>query len=194
MRSVNYLPRKLLTLVMLFEGSLIPLAWILAWLLELPLLLTPGLRVIGLGILATLPMWWLLHWSHGLDLGPVRELFKWVESHLLPLFRGATTLQLAAIAVLAGMGEEMLFRGVIQQALQQWLGPWTGLLLASLAFGAAHWVSRTYMIFAGLMGLYLGLLYWLSGDLLLAVIVHALYDFLALRMLLGSPTPAEVER
>ncbi|MCJ7557849.1 MAG: CPBP family intramembrane metalloprotease [Gammaproteobacteria bacterium] len=192
MRSMHYRPRKLLTLVMLFEGSLLPLAWILAWLLELPLLLTPGLPVIGLGILATLPMWWLLHWSRGLDLGPLSELFGWVESNLLPLFKGASTLQLAAIAVLAGLGEEMLFRGVIQQALQQWLGPWAGLLLASLVFGAAHWVSRTYMVFASLMGLYLGLLYWLSGDLLLAAIVHALYDFLALRMLLGQPTRTEI--
>jgi membrane protease YdiL (CAAX protease family) len=178
---------------MLFEGSLLPLAGILAWLLDLPLLLTPGLRSIGLGILATLPMWWLLRWSRGLDLKSLRELFEWVEHNLLPLFKGATTWQLAAIAVLAGLGEEMLFRGVIQQALQQWLGPWTGLLLASLVFGAAHWVSRTYMVFACLMGLYLGSLYWLSEDLLLVAIVHALYDFLALRLLLGHSSPAQTE-
>ena len=193
MRFANYWPGKLVTLIMLFEGSLLPLAWILAWLIDVPLLLSPGLQGIGLGILATLPMWWLLHTLRELDLNSLRELFEWVEGNLLPLFRGATTWQLAAIAVLAGLGEEMLFRGVIQQALQQWLGPWTGLLLASLVFGAAHWVSLTYMVFACLMGFYLGLLYWLSGDLLLVVIVHALYDFLALRLLLGHSSLAQAE-
>ena len=190
---MHYRPKNLITVIMLFEGGLLPIAWFLAWLLEIPLHLSPDLLVAALGILATLRMWWLLYWARGLDLGVMKELFEWVENNLLPLFRGATTWQLAAIAVLAGLGEELLFRGVIQQALQQWLGPWTGLLLASLVFGAAHWVSRAYMVFACLMGLYLGLLYWLSGDLLLAVIVHALYDFLALRMLLRPATLAEVE-
>lgn len=183
----------MVTLIMLFEGGLLPLAWVLAWLLELPLSLSPGMLAVGLGILATLPMWWLLRWTRSLDHPVTKELFEWVENNLLPLFRGATNWQLAAIAVLAGLGEELLFRGVIQQALQQWLGPWTGLLLASLVFGAAHWVSRAYMIFACLMGLYLGLLYWLSGDLLIAVIVHALYDFIALRLLLKPSTPAKAQ-
>lgn len=186
-------PEKMVTLIMLFEGGLLPLAWGLAWLLELPLSLSPGMLAVGLGILATLPMWWLLRWARALDHPVTKELFEWVENNLLPLFRGATNWQLAAIAVLAGLGEELLFRGVIQQALQQWLGPWTGLLLASLVFGAAHWVSRAYMIFACLMGLYLGLLYWLSGDLLIAVIVHALYDFIALRLLLKPSTLAKAE-
>lgn len=179
------IPRvSFITLVILFEGALLPLSLFLAWLLGLSLALSPDGMSIAMGVLGTLPIWWLLVWARGLQVSPLKEFFAWVDHNIVSLFRGALTWQIAVIAVLAGLGEEMLFRGVIQQALQGWLGAWPGLLLASFAFGAAHWVNRTYMIFACVMGLYLGLLYWRTDSLLVPVIVHALYDFLALRMLL----------
>lgn len=172
-----------ITLVMLFEAALLPLSLALSWLCDLPLALSPDGLWIAVGVLSTLPIWWLLVWARGLRVRPVEEFFAWVDSNIVTLFRGAAPWQIAVIAVLAGLGEEMLFRGILQQALQGWLGAWPGLLLASIAFGVAHWVNRTYMIFACIMGLYLGVLYWRTGSLLVPVIVHALYDFLALRML-----------
>jgi len=169
---------------MLFEGALLPLSLLLSWLLDIPLTLSPGGLSILMGVLGTLPIWGLLVWARSLRVSPVEEFFSWVDSNIVSLFRGATGWQIAVIALLAGLGEEMLFRGIIQQGLQGWLGPWPGLLLASFVFGAAHWVSRTYMVFACLMGLYLGLLYWRTDNLLVPIIVHALYDFIALRLLL----------
>ena len=169
---------------MLFEGALLPLSLALSWLLGISLNISPDGLAIVFGVLGTLPMWWLLVWARSLQLSAVKEFFGWVDTNLVPLFRGAKGWQIAAIAVLAGLGEEMLFRGLIQQGLQSWLGPWAGLLLASIAFGVAHWVSRTYMIFACIMGLYLGVLYWSSDNLLVPIIVHALYDYIALRILL----------
>jgi membrane protease YdiL (CAAX protease family) len=183
----------MVALIILFEGALLPIAWFLSWLFSLPLKLSPGAAAISLGIAATLPMWGLLRWARNSNAAVLRELFQWVESNLLPLFREASSWQLATVAVLAGLGEELLFRGVVQQGLQAWLGPWTGLLLASLLFGLAHWVSRAYLAFALVMGLYLGLLYWISGDLLVPVIVHGLYDFVALRMLLGPASPVRTD-
>ena len=169
---------------MLFEGALLPLSLALSWLLGISLNISPDGLAIVFGVLGTLPMWWLLVWARSLQLSAVKEFFGWVDTNLVPLFRGAKGWQIAAIAVLAGLGEEMLFRGLIQQGLLSWLGPWAGLLLASIAFGVAHWVSRTYMIFACIMGLYLGVLYWSSDNLLVPIIVHALYDYIALRILL----------
>jgi len=180
-----HIPRiNFLTLIMLFEGALLPLSLLLSWLLDIPLTLSPGGLSILMGVLGTLPIWGLLVGARSLRLSPVEEFFSWVDRNIVSLFRGATGWQIAVIALLAGLGEEMLFRGIIQQGLQGWLGPWPGLLLASFVFGAAHWVSRTYMIFACLMGLYLGLLYWRTDNLLVPIIVHALYDFIALRLLL----------
>lgn len=189
-----HIPRiSFITLIMLFEGALLPLSLLLSWFLDIPLALSPGGMSIVIGVLGTLPIWWLLVWARSLRVSPVEEFFSWVDSNIVSLFRGATGWQIAVIALLAGLGEEMLFRGIIQQGLQGWLGPWPGLFVASFVFGAAHWVSRSYMLFACLMGLYLGLLYWRTDNLLVPIIIHALYDFLALRMLLRQLPVAHQE-
>jgi membrane protease YdiL (CAAX protease family) len=47
-------------------------------------------------------------------------------------------------------------------------------------FGLMHYLSPTYAIYAGLTGLYLGVIYQVSGNLFIVMIIHALYDFIAL--------------
>jgi membrane protease YdiL (CAAX protease family) len=90
------------------------------------------------------------------------------------------------ISLAAGVGEELLFRGLLQAAIADWLHPWAGLGIASLVFGLAHSITRTYAVLATLLGAYLGGL-WLACDNLLApMITHALYDFLALLYLIGT--------
>ena len=116
---------------------------------------------------------------------------------LAPLFRHCHVVELAAIALLAGVGEEMLFRGVLQPALahwatgfvSRWAGPldaavaanWLAAVVVAVAFGMAHAVNLSYAVLAGVIGLYLGWLWMASGgDLTLPVGAHAIYDFLAL--------------
>jgi membrane protease YdiL (CAAX protease family) len=89
----------------------------------------------------------------------------------------------------AGVGEEMLFRGVLQGVLARWLGTWEGLAVASLLFGLLHPISTTYVVVAGLLGAYLGAVWILSGNLLVVVIAHAVYDYLALRALFRDREP-----
>ena len=104
---------------------------------------------------------------------------------LVPLFRECRLLDLAVISALAGLGEEMLFRGVVQQAVADWVdgerGIWVGLALAALLFGLVHMITPTYAVLAGLIGLYLGWI-WIATDrnLLVPIVTHAAYDFLAL--------------
>ncbi len=43
-----------------------------------------------------------------------------------------------AIALPVGIGEESLFRGVIQSRFREAFGPWTSITMTSLLFGAAH--------------------------------------------------------
>ena len=79
------------------------------------------------------------------------------------------------ISVAAGIGEELLFRGVIQ--------PTIGLIPASVIFGIAHFGGRGMLVFgilAGLIGLIFGWLAITSGDLLASVVAHAGYDAIAL--------------
>ena len=62
--------------------------------------------------------------------------------------------------------------------------PWAGLAGASLLFGLAHFLTVSYAMLASLVGLYLGVLLLLSGNLLVPIVVHALYDLIALIVLI----------
>jgi uncharacterized protein len=89
---------------------------------------------------------------------------------------------LLLLATIAGLGEELLFRGL----LQPWIARGTssevaGLVLSNLLFGLAHAITFVYAVVAGLIGLYLGWLLDATGsrNLLVPVATHAFYDFLA---------------
>lgn len=100
------------------------------------------------------------------------------------LFAHAGPLDLVLVSCAAGFGEEALFRGLLQRGLEPVVGTWLALAAASLAFGLAHAVTLGYAVFATLMGAYLGLLYAWSANLWVAVSAHAIYDALALWVLL----------
>jgi membrane protease YdiL (CAAX protease family) len=91
---------------------------------------------------------------------------------------------LVLISLLAGLGEEMLFRGVLQGFAARWLGPTVGLVIGSALFGLLHPITWTYGLLATGLGLYLGVVWLVSDNLLVVVIAHALYDFLVLVYLL----------
>lgn len=162
---------------------LIPLALVLGWLLNLApwQTLLFSVEIVVVGVLATVPLLVLFSRRLLARFRWAQELERTVQRLLLPFFRDAGPVAVALVAALAGLGEELLFRGVIQAGLAQWLDPTTGLLLASIAFGLAHCITPAYLVLATLMGLYMGLLYQWSGNLLLPVIVHALYDWIAIR-------------
>lgn len=98
-----------------------------------------------------------------------------------------STAVLVLLSVLAGVGEELLFRGAVQGWLMAHTGPVTALLAASVVFGLVHYVSFTYFLVATGLGLILGLAYLVSESLLLVMIWHAVYDMIALFCLLRFP-------
>ena len=171
---------------MVFEGGLGVLAVGLGWLLGTPplekMLWTAG--ALGWGILAAAPLAGLLWVCVWLPFRPFRRLLRVVDELLAPMFRDCRPLELAVISLLAGVGEEMLFRGVIQEAMAGWVGgaagPWVGLAVASLVFALVHLITPTYAVLAGLMGLYLGWLWIDTQNLLIPITTHAVYDFVAL--------------
>ncbi len=136
------------------------------------------------GVVATLPLIAILIVSDYWPVGPLRSLQKTMDEKVLQLFRDASWDQLALVALAAGLGEEMLFRGVLQVALTDWSGPWWAVSVTAIIFGLCHYISHVYFIFAALIGLYLGLLFIATGNLLTPITTHALYDFLALIYLL----------
>lgn len=88
-----------------------------------------------------------------------------------------------------GVGEESLFRGVLQSSLSESLGPWGGWGVASAIFGGVHVFNFTddrnaatalYAVpFISFVGSYFGLVYMKSGyQLSRGVALHFWYDFL----------------
>jgi membrane protease YdiL (CAAX protease family) len=179
-----------------FEGGLAPLSLLLGWLLGHPPLqdFAWNARAAGWGVLATIPLiamfLAMLRWP----IGPLARVKKLCDTEVVPLLENSTWPEIGLISVSAGVGEEMLFRGVLQAALMAWLGvPW-GLGLASLLFGLLHPLSLTYMCMTAFLGLYLGVVWWVGGNLLTVMVTHALYDFAALGYLLRiRPRPDQVE-
>jgi membrane protease YdiL (CAAX protease family) len=73
-----------------------------------------------------------------------------------------------AIALLAAVGEELLFRGALQ--------PLVGLVPMAVIFGLLHLTSIAHVIVASLSGLWLGWLYQWSGSLWSPILAHLALD------------------
>ncbi|MCC6491538.1 MAG: CPBP family intramembrane metalloprotease [Pirellulales bacterium] len=177
---------RVVPLAVLFEGALGLLAAALAWWCDVPIAsrLQISWSAAARGCAATLPMLAALGWLMHSRWAPIADLRNRVAPLAAELFRGATCLELAAVAIAAGAGEELLFRGVLQPLAVGWLGAAAGLAAASLLFGLLHALTPTYFVLATAVALYLGWLAHAYDDLAAPIIAHAMYDFVALRVLL----------
>jgi membrane protease YdiL (CAAX protease family) len=111
---------------------------------------------------------------------PIRRLVEFVVEQMGPLLARYSAVELAALAAVAGISEEILFRGVVQVGLARLLPAGWALVMASALFGLVHFATRAYALLAGVMGVYLGILFLLQGSLMAPIVTHALYDFVAL--------------
>lgn len=141
----------------------------------------------GQGLLAAVPMLAALWMTTRWPIGPLESLGQLVKRLVVPMFRNCTTLDLLLISAAAGLGEELLFRGVVQVGIEQFTHlPWLAVLLAGALFGLAHPISTSYVVVAGLIGVYLGWLLVATGNLLVPIVAHGAYDFFALVYLVGG--------
>ncbi len=173
---------------LMFQGGIGLLGLFAVWLFEIPLLLD-GLNAVemalfgAVGAAATYLVLVLLSrvpWLFPDNLsGQMQALYNFAASYRWPV--------LGALSLLAGVGEELLFRGAIQGWLLQHTGPWTAVIAASVLFGLVHYVSFTYFVMATGLGAVLGVAYQFSQSLALVMVWHALYDMVALYCLLRYP-------
>jgi membrane protease YdiL (CAAX protease family) len=104
---------------------------------------------------------------------------------------------IAAILV-ASVAEEAAYRGVGMAILWYWLGnPWLAATLCAIAFALAHWMQGFKSgVFIFALAFVMHALCVLTGTLVLAMVVHALYDFVAAALIardakqLGAGEPA----
>lgn len=85
-------------------------------------------------------------------------------------------LNLFFIAVLAAVGEELLFRGLLQRLfIKLFKSPLAGIIITAFLFSAMHLQFYGFLP-RFLLGVILGLVYWYSGSLWVAIIAHFIYD------------------
>ncbi|MBM3835032.1 MAG: CPBP family intramembrane metalloprotease [Verrucomicrobia bacterium] len=166
-----------------FELSLGVLAVLLAWLFNRPLF--GDVRwswkdlLAGLGSAAALfgLLLWTLN-SHSSYDGRLRSV---LERVIRPFFGGWSIFQLGVISIVAGICEELLFRGLIQGILHDTLrAAVPALVIASLIFGLAHFLSLEYFTITTLIGIYLSVIWAATDNLFTPIVAHAAYDFAAL--------------
>ena len=99
-----------------------------------------------------------------------------LADRLRELLRGLTVRQAVTLAVCSGIGEELLFRGVMFEELEPRLGTSATLLATSILFGLAHsrrerklWI---WAVLSFVIGLLLGILRIFTGGLIAPIALH----------------------
>lgn len=127
----------------------------------------------------------------GLAVGAAFAAVAWALLGVLPPFRRIRDLLLQVLdlatfrphhalllGLLAGVPEEMLFRGAIQPGL--------GLPLTALLFGALHALTPAYFVYATIAGALLGGLEAWRGGLWAPIAAHTAIDAIVFLLLIRS--------
>lgn len=104
-----------------------------------------------------------------------------LPSEIQPFNAGLLAVDVLFYFGLVGLIEELLFRGVIYQALDQWRGARWAIWGSSLAFGLYH-IGRVGLTGAaglGFIGLILGVIRWRAGGIVGLILVHGAIDVLS---------------
>ena len=154
----------------LFYGSLVVVAALWSALRGFPLDFfgTSVARGVLLGVLTA-----VVTVSLGLLAYRLVPLLRRISDELAPrLVDGADRTSLVLVSLFSGVGEEVFFRGAVQQEF--------GLVAASLLFGLAHvGPDRRYLLWtawAVVAGFVFGYLFVVTGGLLAPILAHAAHN------------------
>jgi membrane protease YdiL (CAAX protease family) len=158
----------------------------------------PGFWLVGtFAILIALPMvQWLGEINRAIEFPS--ELTNWIRSKedeanetVKALLSRHTVkdllLNLFFVAGLAAVGEELLFRGVVQRIFVRQFGQaWPAIIFSAFLFAALH--MQFYGFFPRLaLGILLGAIYWYSGSLWVAILAHFVYDAILITLVYFNP-------
>ncbi|TCJ13968.1 CPBP family intramembrane metalloprotease [Flaviaesturariibacter flavus] len=93
---------------------------------------------------------------------------------------GNLLINILLIGVLAGLSEELFFRGVVQRILvRAFRSPWPGIVVTAALFSFFHFEFYGFVPRL-ILGILLGAAYWYSGSIWVAVVAHALFNSIQL--------------
>lgn len=89
----------------------------------------------------------------------------------------ASLLVTFAVALLAPIGEELLFRGVLYQSLAKHLPGWPAIGLSGLAFGLTH-IEPFVIVLTFPLGMALAWMMRRTGTLVVPIVAHAVFNLI----------------
>lgn len=152
------------------------------------LLRLPGRQLLWLTLLAlslVLPVEYLGNLTTHLI--PVPPEVEALRAEMLPASPLEWALAALALCLVVPLGEETVFRGLLQQAARGPLGGMTSAVLCGLLFAGLHfqpWFLGGFV----LLGIALGLALETTGSLLAPLWIHSIYNGVALVALAIDPT------
>lgn len=166
----------------LFEGGLLLVAFALGWLVGVhpTAELHWSLKDFGFGLLATVPMLLLFAASWLSSSKGLQQIREFLRDTIGPFLDRCRLIDILFLALLAGVCEEVLFRGLLYQFVKAW-NPSLAIIITNVLFGLAHAITPLYAWLAGFIGLYLTALMTVDStpNLLIPMTAHAAYDFVA---------------
>ena len=156
-----------------------------------------------LGLRKLTPPWWLIiigallmfislpvsnlltEWNEGMKLGGalqmLEDMLKTLEQTATDLTErmlnvdtiGGLLLNLIIIALIPAIGEELTFRGVIQQALTRKMNPHIAIILSAAIFSFIHFQFYGFLT-RMFLGMLLGYMFYITGSLWTSILMHFL--------------------
>lgn len=156
-----------------------------------------------LGLRKLSPPWWLIlisavlmfislpvsnlltEWNEGMKLGGafqmLEDMMKTMEQTATDLTErmlnvdtiGGLLLNLIIIALIPAIGEELTFRGVIQQALTRKMSPHIAIILSAAIFSFIHFQFYGFLT-RMFLGMLLGYMFYITGSLWTSILMHFL--------------------
>lgn len=190
-----------MTLAVVFEGLLAVGALVLGWIFRVDVLgsLRFGIPAAVVGVVGAVPPFVLLLTTEHFKIPALERIKDLLLRTIGPSLVACRWFDVILLAAVAGVGEEFLFRGAVQPLFERWTASmgnrWAaGLILSNVLFGLLHFITPTYALLAGLMGVYFGLLRDAAGppNLLAPILAHGLYDYLAFLTLIQAARQSRV--
>jgi membrane protease YdiL (CAAX protease family) len=140
----------------------------------------PDVRLLLTGIFLILLAIPLVLFTYNLNQAlPLPESLRMLEEQANESIKGLLQMDnglelfanLFLIALLPALGEELVFRGVVQQQLMRRMGPWVAIVLGAAIFSFIHFQFEGFLP-RMLLGVLLGWLYWRSGNIWVPIGAH----------------------
>ncbi|HLF62407.1 MAG TPA: type II CAAX endopeptidase family protein [Saprospiraceae bacterium] len=160
-------------------------AWIFyrkQWLKYFELATSPPLLTITFAIIALFAAYPLVQLSYEVNSAlPLPQWMTTLENNAVEILQDILAMESVAsflmtlllVAILPGIGEELVFRGILQRQFQEWTKrPVLSVWIAAIIFSAIHMQFEGFLPRVAL-GALLGFVYLWSNNLWVPIIVHA---------------------